>query len=84
MSAVNLRQNPPIINHIGQVPERLAPTEFPKLLKFGIGLTDLAQRTSGSDIDLRVEDLDVEAFWARILHHSPSILAFNGKKAASI
>jgi TDG/mug DNA glycosylase family protein len=74
----------PILAEIGLVPGRLAPTEFPKLLTFGIGLTDLAKRTSGSDVDLRVNDFDVEAFRARILHHAPSIVAFNGKKAASI
>ena len=68
----------------GLTPRLLAPEEYGHLLEFGIGLTDLAKRNRGTDARLRAADFDVSRFMdtLRIVH--PRVLAFNGKKAASI
>ncbi len=73
-----------ILADTGLTPYRLAPKEYKKLLVYGIGLTDLAKRRSGSDEGLRAADFDVAGFRQKIERVRPRILAFNGKKAASI
>jgi TDG/mug DNA glycosylase family protein len=60
----------------------LSPSEFRELPLFGIGLTDLAKTTAGSDADISASELDVEATRAKIEHFAPRALAFNGKRAA--
>lgn len=72
----------PVLHEIGLVPERLRPEEFRALLRYGIGLTDVAKRTSGPDSALRGGHFDVAGFTARIAANRPRILAFNGKRAA--
>jgi TDG/mug DNA glycosylase family protein len=74
----------PVLHRVGLTPRCLAPVEFRDLLRYGIGLTDLAQKTSGTDKQLKPEDFDVAGFRERVLHHAPRILAFNGKKAAAM
>ncbi len=63
-------------------PRRLAPSEFPLLPGFGIGLTDLAKRHSGNDNQLPPDAFDVPALHARIAACSPRVLAFTSKNAA--
>lgn len=72
----------PVLHQIGLVPERLRPEEFRALPRYGIGLTDVAKRTSGPDSALRGGHFDVAGFAARIAANRPRILAFNGKRAA--
>lgn len=72
----------PVLHQIGLVPERLRPDEFRTLPRYGIGVTDLAKRTSGPDSALRGGHFDVAGFTARIAANRPRILAFNGKRAA--
>ncbi|WP_293797360.1 mismatch-specific DNA-glycosylase [uncultured Bosea sp.] len=72
----------PVLHQIGLVPVRLRPEEFRTLLRYGIGLTDVAKRTSGPDSALRGDHFDVAGFTARIDANQPRILAFNGKRAA--
>ena len=72
----------PVLHEIGLVPERLRPEEFRTLPRYGIGLTDVAKRTSGPDSALRGGHFDVAGFTARIAANRPRILAFNGKRAA--
>ncbi|MDE0305698.1 MAG: mismatch-specific DNA-glycosylase [Albidovulum sp.] len=67
---------------IGLTPYRLEPKDFAKLPKFGIGLTDLAKKYSGSDSRLRIEDDDPSSLLANINRIRPPVLAFNGKRAA--
>ena len=43
---------------VGFTPRQFTPKEFPTLLDYGIGLTDLAKYTFGVDSDLRREDFD--------------------------
>lgn len=63
-------------------PRRLAPSEFPVLPDFGIGLTDLAKRHSGNDNQLPPDAFDVSALHAKIAIYSPHVLAFTSKNAA--
>lgn len=72
----------PVLHEIGLVPVRLRPEEFLTLPRYGIGLTDVAKRTSGPDSALRGGHFDVAGFAARIAANRPRILAFNGKRAA--
>lgn len=72
----------PVLHQIGLVPVRLQPKEFRTLPRYGIGLTDVAKRTSGPDSVLRGGHFDVAGFTARIAANRPRILAFNGKRAA--
>ena len=73
-----------ILAATGLTPRRLTPREYERLLEFDIGLTDLAKRYSGTDAGLQARDYDVEDFRHKIGNAHPRVLAFNGKKAASI
>jgi TDG/mug DNA glycosylase family protein len=74
----------PTLATVGLTPNRLRPEDFRELLKFKIGLTDLAQKVSGPDSSLRSNDFDIAGFCDRILRLSPRYVAFNGKKASQI
>jgi TDG/mug DNA glycosylase family protein len=63
-------------------PRQLAPAEFPQLLDYGIGLTDLAKRHSGNDNELPRDAFDVPALIAKIERYAPRLLAFTSKHAA--
>jgi TDG/mug DNA glycosylase family protein len=63
---------------------RLSPSDYRKLLDFGLGLTDIAKRASGADSVLSSDDFDVPTFRDKLAKFSPRVLAFNGKKAASV
>ncbi len=71
----------PVLHQIGLVPERLQPEEFRTLLRYRIGLTDVAKRTSGPDSALRGDHFDLAGFVERIAANRPCILAFKGRLA---
>lgn len=62
----------------GLTPTQLAPSEYPRLLESGIGLTDVwkVRYPSGA------EEFDVDGLRERIAAVDPVYLAFNGKSAA--
>jgi double-stranded uracil-DNA glycosylase len=66
----------------GLTPMQLAPSEYERLLGYGIGLTDLCKVRHGSDAEVGAEDLDVAGLRARIAAVRPVHLAFNGKNGA--
>ena len=66
----------------GLTPRLLVPPEFPLLLDYGIGLTDLAKRHSGNDDELPRDAFDAPALVAKIERHAPRLLAFTSKNAA--
>jgi TDG/mug DNA glycosylase family protein len=66
----------------GLTPRRLAPSEFPLLPEYGIGLTDLAKRHSGNDDELPHDAFDVPALITKIERYQPRVLAFTSKNAA--
>lgn len=66
----------------GLTPTQLAPSEYGRLLEFGIGLTDLCKIRHGSDVEVGTEEFDSDGLRARIARVEPAYLAFNGKNAA--
>lgn len=72
------------LHQVGLTPVRLAPAEYPRLLRFGIGLTDLNKSEWGADSELSPDGFDVEGFAAKIAHHRPGLVAFTSKHAARI
>src|SRR5262247_3627183 len=73
-----------ILAATGLTPRRLEPAAFRELLDFGIGLTDLVKTASGSDASLPRAANDVPGLMTRIRAAAPALLAFNGKRAASV
>lgn len=73
----------PTLHQIGLTSRRLDPEDFREVLSFGIGLTDLAKRTSGPDSVIEPSHVDVARLRESIRHYQPAVLAFNSKKAAS-
>ncbi|MDC7684609.1 mismatch-specific DNA-glycosylase [Asticcacaulis sp. BYS171W] len=71
------------LHAIGLTPERVTPTDYARLLDYGIGLTDLCKAHYGNDRELSSEAWDAEALRMKILHYQPEILAFTSKTAAS-
>jgi len=71
------------LHEVGLTPERLAPTEYPRLLDYGIGLTDLAKRHFGNDAELPADAFDRAALEAKIRRFAPALLAFTSKRAAA-
>lgn len=71
------------LGEIGLTPRRFEPSEFPLLLEHGIGLTDIAKFTHGTDSRLRGDDYDICGFLDKVRLFSPRFVAFNGKLAAS-
>jgi TDG/mug DNA glycosylase family protein len=73
-----------ILAETGLTPRLLRPEEFPLLPGFGIGLTDLAKHAFGPDIAIRLDHYDPEGLLIRVCACRPGVLAFNGKRAASV
>ena len=67
---------------IGLTPRQFAPREFPLLLQYGVGLTDLNQRSFGADRPLRFSGEDRDLLRAKIIHFRPRVIAFTSKTAA--
>lgn len=72
----------PTLAAVGLTPELLPPTRFRDLPAYGLGLTDLCQRDSGSDADLPAGGDDPAALDAKIRRYRPGVLAFVGKRPA--
>ena len=68
----------------GLTDRQLQPKEFEILARLGIGLTDICKKASGVDTRLGDTDFDIDGLVKRLRAIQPSIIAFNGKKAASI
>ena len=74
----------PMLHKIGLTPSRLDPLDLPDLVRFGIGLTDMAKTASGADAALPRGADDPRALRAKIARYRPRALAFNGKRAAGV
>jgi double-stranded uracil-DNA glycosylase len=70
------------LHEVGLTPRRLDPVEYPKLLDFGIGLTDICKTRSGSDAEVGRGGFDVDRLVALIEENRPGWVAFNGKNSA--
>jgi TDG/mug DNA glycosylase family protein len=73
-----------VLCKIGLIDRQLKPQEFREVLKYGLGLTDLAKQAAGRDAELSYEDFDAAGLRTRIEFYCPKVLCFNGKKAAQI
>lgn len=71
-----------ILNIVGLTPIKLLPNQFPDLLNYKIGLTDIAKYAQGVDSRLKSTDFDVEGFKEKINKYQPKYCCFNGKEAA--
>ncbi|HEY8582585.1 MAG TPA: mismatch-specific DNA-glycosylase [Capillimicrobium sp.] len=72
------------LHEVGLTPRLLDPAEFAELPRHGIGLTDLCKTASGADSDLPPEADDAQRLRATVLAAAPEVLAFVGKRAASV
>lgn len=66
----------------GLTPRLLQPTEFPRVLALGIGLTDVAKHHFGSDAELPHDAFDPDALRRKLDKFKPRIVAFTSKHAA--
>ena len=68
----------------GLTPVQVVPDDFPRLLDYGLGLTDLNQSESGMDRDLTPERFDISGFQEKMLRYRPHRIAFTSLMAARI
>jgi TDG/mug DNA glycosylase family protein len=74
----------PTLHAVGLTPRLLQPAEFRTLPRYGLGLTDMAKHASGADAALPRGSDDPDAVGRRVLAARPRILAFVGKRAATV
>lgn len=74
----------PTLASCGLTPRILKPEQFPELLNYKIGLTDLVKHHFGMDKDLKSEYYDTEGFRDKIFGFKPKIVCFNGKEAPKV
>ncbi|NMC34727.1 MAG: mismatch-specific DNA-glycosylase [Veillonellaceae bacterium] len=67
---------------VGLIPVQLNPTEYLRLLEYGIGLTDLVKAKAGMDHILEKEDFGNQQMVLKIKQYQPYCFCFNGKRAA--
>ncbi len=69
---------------IGLTEDELRPRDYPLVLTYGIGLTDMNKTDSGSDASLSQEADEPGTLRATLEKYQPAYLAFNGKRAAEV
>jgi len=74
----------PILFKTGFTPTLITPSNYSELLKYNIGLTDIAKWVSGNDDELENDDFDVESFISKIQKYEPKVVCFNGKAASAV
>jgi TDG/mug DNA glycosylase family protein len=62
----------------------LAPSEYMRVLEFGIGLTDLCKSVFGNDSELARTAFNANALRKKIGDCQPAFLAFTSKKAGQV
>ena len=71
-----------ILAEIGLTPRQLSPAEYRLLPNFGLGLTDIAKAQSGNDHEIAFTESGRHDLRTKIRAVQPSVLCFNGKRAA--
>lgn len=74
----------PTLHAVGLTPRRLEPAEYPALLGYGIGLTDVAKEHVGQDEAIDPALVDAAALHEKIARFRPARIAFTSKRAASL
>jgi TDG/mug DNA glycosylase family protein len=74
-----------VLKRVELIPSEFNPCDCWKLPEYGIGLTDLAKQSHGTDEHISGSELQVgvKPFREKIVKNSPKIVAFNGKRAAA-
>jgi double-stranded uracil-DNA glycosylase len=73
------------LHQAGLTGEYLGPDRDAEILRFGLGLTDVAKhRSAARDALLRATDYDVPGFVAKVERDRPEWIAFHGKAAAGV
>lgn len=72
----------PILAKVGLTPRQFQPEEYRSLLDCGIGLTDLVKGEAGTEATLSQHGWNVEGLKERLRQHQPTVVCFNGKRAA--
>ena len=72
----------PVLHEVGLTSRMLRPRDSALLLTYGIGLTDMNKRQSGSDGALSADADAPDEVRGKIEETAPAFLAFNGKRAA--
>jgi TDG/mug DNA glycosylase family protein len=67
---------------VGLTGRLLEPKQYPQVLEWNIGLTDLNKTEWGADAELSHGGFDVDAFAAKMRLHRPRLIAFDSKFAA--
>ena len=73
----------PTLFKTGLTPRQFSPTDFPQLLDFGIGLTDIAKSATGSDAQIPDDAWDADALVVKIRKYQPRYVGFTSKAAAT-
>ena len=60
---------------------QLKPEQYPRLLEFRIGLSDLAKKYAGGDNHLTDNDFYLIDFKNKMYKYKPEVICFNGKRA---
>lgn len=71
-----------ILCQMGLTAKQVPAKDYRKILKDGIGFTDMAKEQFGMDKNLKKGDFDREAFAEKILEYQPRVLCFTSKRAA--
>ena len=74
----------PMLVATGLTPRLLRPEEFREIIRYGLGLTDLAKEASGADAELPAEADDGARLEAKVRRFAPRLLAFVGKRPARV
>ena len=69
----------PALYEVGLTPTQFEPSDYPRLLDYAIGLTDLAKHESGVDRALSHLAFDVPTLRQKIEMYQPRVLAFTSK-----
>lgn len=74
----------PTLYTVGLTPRQLFPHEYEQLLRWRMGLTDLAKEIAGNDNVLADSHIDHDHLRALLRVYRPRILAFTSKRAAHV
>lgn len=71
----------PTLHRVGLTPTLLRPQDYPQVLRWRIGLTDLNKTEWGADAELSPGGFDVAGFAAKMRRFRPAVIAFDSKTA---
>ncbi len=74
----------PILAKSGLTPVLLQPPDYLRVLEFGLGLTDMCKTEYGQDDALSGAGDDAKAVLRKVRKYKPRVLAFVGKRSASV